>query len=146
MIPDDLMFEYPLIRRLNNKIRIMCETEQNKNSSHIAEGLKSVDIARDRFESCAKPFIFFCSVTLFFHWILSKSFCLRSEVPSRGLNGDGGNWSRWIRICHFYSPNTYPSNPLWGDILHNEDLFYLLFRSNSCLVCSESPSMESHHM
>ena len=67
MIPDDLMFEYPLIRRLNNKIRIMCETEQNKNSSHIAEGLKSADITLDRFESGAKPFIFFCSVTLFFH-------------------------------------------------------------------------------
>ena len=47
MITDDLVFEYPLIRRLNNKIRIMCETDQNKNSSHIAEGLKSVNITLD---------------------------------------------------------------------------------------------------
>ena len=67
MTVDGIEFEYPLIRRLNNKIRITCETEQNKNSSHIAEGLKSVYITRDRFESCAKQFIFFCSVTLFFH-------------------------------------------------------------------------------
>ena len=57
MTADGIEFEYPLIRRLNNKIRITCETEQNKNSSHIVEGLKSVDITRDRFESCAKPFI-----------------------------------------------------------------------------------------
>ena len=52
MTADGIEFEYLLIRRLNNKTRIMCETEQNKNSSHIAEGLKSVDITRDRFESC----------------------------------------------------------------------------------------------
>ena len=66
MTADDIEFEYPLIR-LNNKVRIKYETEQNKNSSHIAEGLKSVDITRDRIESCAKRFVFFCSVTLFFH-------------------------------------------------------------------------------
>ena len=35
------MFEYPLIRR-----GITCETEQNKNSSHIAEGLKSAEMDR----------------------------------------------------------------------------------------------------
>ena len=64
---DGIEFEYPLIRRLNNKIRITCETEQNKNSWQRGEGLKSVYITRDRFESCAKRFIFFCSVTLFFH-------------------------------------------------------------------------------
>ena len=56
MTVDSIEFEYPLIRRLNNKIRITCETEQNKNNSHIAEGLKSVDITRDRSESCAKRF------------------------------------------------------------------------------------------
>ena len=126
MTADGIEFEYPLIRRLNNKIRIMCQTEQNKNknSSHIAEGLKSVDIARDRFESCTKSFIFFCSVTLFFHWILSKFFCLWSDVPSRDLTGDRGNWPRWIRICHFYSPNTYPSKLLRGD-MHSPFIFHL---------------------
>ena len=67
MTADGIEFEYPPIRRLNNKIRITCEIEQNKNSSHIAERLKSMNITRDMFESCAKPFIFFCSVTLFFH-------------------------------------------------------------------------------
>ena len=45
-------------------------------------------------------------------------FCLRLEVPSRDLNGDGGNWPHWIRICHFYSPNTYPSKLLRGDMLN----------------------------
>ena len=89
MTVDGIEFEYPLIRRLNNKIRITCETEQNKNSSHIAEGFKSVDITRDRFESCAKRFIFSVLLRCFSIEFCQNFFCLRSEVPSRDLNGDG---------------------------------------------------------
>jgi hypothetical protein len=46
--------------RLNNKIMTTCETEQNKNNSHIAEWLMSVSITRYWFESSA--IYIFCSV------------------------------------------------------------------------------------
>ena len=65
MITDDLVFEYPLIRRLNNKIRIMCETEQNKNSSHIAEGLKSEYNARQVRILCEAIYFFLLCYVVF---------------------------------------------------------------------------------
>ena len=115
MTADGIEFEYPLIRRLNNKIRITWETEQNRNNSHIAEEFKSVDITRDRFPVRSSLF-FSVLLRCFSIEFCQNFFCLRLEVPSRDLNGDGGNWSRWIRICDFYSPNIYPSKLLRGDM------------------------------
>ena len=72
-------------------------------------------ITRDRFESCAKPFILLRCFSIEF---CQNFFCLQSEVPSRDLNRDESNWPRWIRICHFYSPNTSP--PGWyGKLIYH---------------------------
>ena len=38
-------------------------------------------------------------------------FGLWSKVPSRDFSRYGGSWPRWIRICYFYSPTTYPLKP-----------------------------------
>ena len=59
------MFESSLIRRPNNQVRITCETEQNKNSSHIAGWLRAW-ITRTWFESNAKQLIFFVLLPLIF--------------------------------------------------------------------------------
>ena len=89
---DDIVFEYQLSEfELINKIRKSCETEKNKNTSHVVEWLKSMDNASlVRMQCEAVYFFLFCTVFLPLNFV--KSFLgLRLEVPSRDLNGDGDN-------------------------------------------------------
>ena len=66
MRADDVVFEYQLSEfGLTNKIRKSCETEKNKNTSHVAEWLKSVDNANlVRIQCEAVYFFLFCTVFL----------------------------------------------------------------------------------
>ena len=118
MRADDIVFEYRFSEwRFTNKIRKTCETEENKNNSHIAGWLKSVNVDNTILVRIqCEAVYFFCSVHHFSIEFCQNFFGLQSEVPSRDLNGDGDNWPRWIRICHFYFAGTHPSKPIHGDI------------------------------
>ena len=103
--------------RLSNEIRATFEREQNENSSRIAGWLKSTydaRLVRIQYE----PVSFFSVLYIVFSiGFCQNFFCLRSEVPSRDLNGDGGNRPCWIRICYFDFARTYPSKLLRGDMI-----------------------------
>ena len=84
---DDIVFEYQLNEsRLSNKIRNSRETEENKNNSHVAElpmTVLNANLARIQCEAV----YFFCFVHYCSIEFCQNCFCLRSEVPSRDLNG-----------------------------------------------------------
>ena len=83
MRADDILFEYQLSEfGLTNKIRKSCETEKNKNTSHVAEWLKSVDNANLVRIQC-EALYFFCVLYSFSSIEFCQNFFgLRSEVAS----------------------------------------------------------------
>ena len=69
MRADDIVFEYRFTElKFSNKIRKTCETEEDKNNSHIAGWLKSMNMDNAilvRIQCEAVYFFLFC--TSFFH-------------------------------------------------------------------------------
>ena len=78
---DVIIFEYQLSEfRLNDKTRKTCETEQNKNNSHIAEWLKSVNNTKLVPIQCNIGYFFlFCNLHIIFPLNFVKIFWLTIE-------------------------------------------------------------------
>ena len=78
---------------LSLNIHSLEENVRDKTVGNIDEGLNNARQVRILCEAIY-------SVTLFCHWILSKIFCLLSEVPSRDLNGDDHAQSEYVVFIH----------------------------------------------
>ena len=144
MKADDIVFEYQLSEfGLTNKIRKSCETEKNKNNSHVAERLKSVDnvnLVGIQWETV----YFFSVLYTFLPLSFVKIFLAYDQRYPLEI------WTAtWIidhaesRICYFYLSETYPSKPLHGNMF-----FFRLnsFYSLSQIKCLSRWSVESMEM